>query len=129
MNLRHLRPKRVACNYSGVADMGHFGPLPIRVAWFGVALPALTLCYFGEGALLLIRPGAVDSPFYELAPHWAHYSLVVLATVATVIASQSIISGAYSLTEQAVQLGFLHRMQVIHTTGHEIGQIYVPMVN
>ena len=111
------------------ADMGHFGPLPIRVAWFGVALPALTLCYFGEGALLLIRPGAVDSPFYELAPHWAHYSLVVLATVATVIASQSIISGAYSLTEQAVQLGFLPRMQVIHTTGHEIGQIYVPMVN
>jgi KUP system potassium uptake protein len=111
------------------ADMGHFGPLPIRVAWFGLALPALTLCYFGEGALLLIRPGAVDSPFYELAPHWAHYSLVVLATVATVIASQSIISGAYSLTEQAVQLGFLPRMQVIHTTGHEIGQIYVPMVN
>jgi KUP system potassium uptake protein len=111
------------------ADMGHFGPLPIRVAWFGVALPALTLCYFGEGALLLIRPGAVDSPFYELAPHWAHYSLVVLATVATVIASQSIISGAYSLTEQAVQLGFLPRIQVIHTTGRAIGQIYVPVVN
>jgi len=111
------------------ADMGHFGPLPIRVAWFGIALPALTLNYFGQGALLLTRPGAIDSPFYELAPHWAHYSLVVLATVATVIASQSIISGAYSLTQQAMRLGFLPRMNVIHTAGTEIGQIYVPVVN
>jgi len=78
------------------ADMGHFGPFPIRLAWFAVALPALTLNYFGQGALLLSHPGALESPFYELAPHWAHYALVVLATVATVIASQSIISGAYS---------------------------------
>jgi KUP system potassium uptake protein len=111
------------------ADMGHFGPFPIRVAWFGVALPALTLNYFGQGGLLLTRPGALDSPFYELAPHWAHYCLVVLATVATVIASQSIISGAYSLTQQAMRLGFLPRMNVIHTAGSEIGQIYVPVVN
>ena len=111
------------------ADMGHFGPLPIRAAWFGVALPTLTLNYFGQGALLLTHPSAVESPFYELAPQWAHYGLVVLATVATVIASQSIISGAYSLTQQAVRLGFLPRMNVVHTAGREIGQIYVPAVN
>ena len=111
------------------ADMGHFGPLPIRVAWFGVALPTLTLSYFGQGALLLSQPTALESPFYELAPQWAHISLVVLATVATVIASQSIISGAYSLTQQAIQLGFLPRMKVVHTAGREIGQIYVPIVN
>ncbi len=111
------------------ADMGHFGPFPIRVAWFGVALPALTLNYFGQGGLLLTEPGALDSPFYELAPQWAHYPLVVLATIATVIASQSIISGAYSMTHQAIQLGFLPRMNIIHTAGREIGQIYVPLVN
>jgi KUP system potassium uptake protein len=111
------------------ADMGHFGPLPIRVAWFGVALPALTLSYFGQGGLLLSRPTALESPFYELVPHWAHYSMVVLATAATVIASQSIISGAYSMTQQAIRLGFLPRMQVIHTARREIGQIYVPLVN
>ena len=114
------------------ADMGHFGPLPIRVAWFGVALPALTLSYFGQGGLLLAEPGSPDvlgNPFYALAPHWAHYPLVALATVATVIASQSIISGAYSLTQQAINLGFLPRMNVIHTEGREIGQIYVPFVN
>jgi len=111
------------------ADMGHFGPLPIRVAWFGVALPALTLSYFGQGALLLSQPTALESPFYELAPQWAHVSLVVLATVATVIASQSIISGAYSLTHQAMQLGFLPRLTVVHTAGRAIGQIYVPIVN
>jgi KUP system potassium uptake protein len=111
------------------ADMGHFGPFPIRFAWFGVALPALTLNYFGQGALLLREPTALASPFYELAPTWAHYSLVVLATLATVIASQSIISGAYSMTEQAIRLGFLPRMNVIHTAGREIGQIYVPLVN
>src|SRR5579864_1672882 len=86
------------------ADMGHFGPLPIRVAWFGVGLPALVLNYFGQGALLLSQPTALESPFYELAPPWAHYPLVALATVATVIASQSIISGAYSLTQQAINL-------------------------
>jgi KUP system potassium uptake protein len=109
--------------------MGHFGPLPIRIAWFGVALPALTLNYFGQGGLLLTAPGELDSPFYELAPQWSHYPLVVLATVATVIASQSIISGAYSMTQQAIHLGFLPRMNVIHTAGREIGQIYVPFVN
>jgi KUP system potassium uptake protein len=111
------------------ADMGHFGPFPIRLAWFGVALPALTLSYFGQGGLLLTQPRALESPFYELAPHWAHYGLVVLSTLATVIASQSIISGAYSMTEQAIRLGFLPRMNVIHTAGREIGQIYVPLVN
>jgi KUP system potassium uptake protein len=114
------------------ADMGHFGPLPIRVAWFGVALPALTLNYFGQGGLLLAEPNspeALDNLFYALAPQWAHYPLILLATVATVIASQSIISGAYSLTQQAINLGFLPRMNVIHTEGREIGQIYAPFVN
>ncbi len=111
------------------ADMGHFGAFPIRMAWFTVALPALTLSYFGQGALLLRHPTAIESPFYELAPHWAHYALVVLSTAATVIASQSIISGAYSMTQQAIRLGFLPRLNVIHTTGSEIGQIYVPLVN
>jgi KUP system potassium uptake protein len=111
------------------ADMGHFGPLPIRVAWFAVALPALTLNYFGQGGLLLTQPGAIENSFYQLAPTWSHYGLVALATAATVIASQSIISGAYSLTSQAIQLGFLPRMQIIHTAGHEMGQIYVPLVN
>ena len=111
------------------ADMGHFGPLPIRVAWFGVALPALILNYFGQGGLLLSGPSAIDSPFYQLAPEWLHYPLVVLATTATVIASQSIISGAYSMTQQAIQLGFLPRMNIVHTAGGQIGQIYVPFVN
>jgi KUP system potassium uptake protein len=111
------------------ADMGHFGPFPIRLAWFGVALPALTLNYFGQGALLLREPRALESPFYELAPQWAHYGLVVLATLATIIASQAVISGAYSMTEQAIRLGFLPRMNVVHTAGREIGQIYLPLVN
>jgi KUP system potassium uptake protein len=111
------------------ADMGHFGPFPIRVAWFAVALPALTLNYFGQGGLLLTEPGAIESPFYQLAPAWSHYPLVALATAATVIAAQAIISGAYSLTQQAIQLGFLPRMSIVHTTGQEIGQIYVPFVN
>jgi KUP system potassium uptake protein len=111
------------------ADMGHFGPFPIRVAWFGVALPALTLNYFGQGALLLAHPAALASPFYELAPSWAHIALVALATAATVIASQAVISGAFSLTHQAMQLGFLPRMTVVHTAGREIGQIYMPFVN
>jgi KUP system potassium uptake protein len=111
------------------ADMGHFGPLPIRLAWFAVGLPALTLNYFGQGGLLLTDPKAVENSFYMLAPEWSHYGLVALATLATVIASQSIISGAYSLTSQAIQLGFLPRLHVIHTTGHAIGQIYVPIVN
>jgi KUP system potassium uptake protein len=111
------------------ADMGHFGPFPIRIAWFGVALPALTLNYFGQGGLLLTTPGAIDSPFYALAPHWLHYPLVVLPTAATVIASQAIISGAYSMTQQAIHLGFLPRMNIIHTAGREIGQIYIPFIN
>ncbi len=114
------------------ADMGHFGPLPIRVAWFGVALPTLTLSYFGQGGLMIAEPNSpevLDNPFYALAPSWAHYPLIVLATVATVIASQSIISGAYSMTQQAINLGFLPRMTIIHTEGQEIGQIYVPFVN
>lgn len=114
------------------ADMGHFGPLPIRVAWFAVALPTLTLNYFGQGALLLLDPTSpqvIDSPFYALAPGWALYPLIILATVATVIASQSIISGAFSMTQQAISLGFLPRMKVVHTEGREIGQVYLPFVN
>jgi len=111
------------------ADMGHFGPLPIRTAWFAVALPALTLNYFGQGGFLLTHPRALDSPFYELAPRWAHFPLLALATIATVIASQSIISGAYSMTAQAIQLNFLPRMTIVHTGGGGIGEIYVPTVN
>jgi KUP system potassium uptake protein len=111
------------------ADMGHFGARPIRIAWFLVALPSLTLNYLGQGALLLTEPAAIENSFYQLAPPWSHYALVVLATAATVIASQSIISGAFSLTSQAIQLGFLPRMNIIHTAGQEIGQIYVPIVN
>ncbi len=111
------------------ADMGHFGRLPIRLGWFGVVFPALILNYLGQGALLLADPSAVKNPFYLLAPGWAHYPMVLFATAATVIASQSIISGAYSLTQQAIQLGFLPRMRVFHTASHEKGQIYMPMVN
>jgi KUP system potassium uptake protein len=111
------------------ADMGHFGRAPIRLGWFAVVLPALTLNYFGQGALLLSNPKAVANPFYLLAPGWAHYPMVVFATMATIIASQSIISGAYSLTQQSIQLGFLPRMRVLHTASHEKGQIYMPVVN
>jgi KUP system potassium uptake protein len=111
------------------ADMGHFGRVPIRLAWFGVALPALMLNYFGQGALLLTNPTALDHPFYQLAPNWAQFPLVALATIATVIASQAIISGVFSLTQQSIQLGFLPRMQIRHTTSHAIGQIYVPLAN
>jgi KUP system potassium uptake protein len=111
------------------ADMGHFGRLPVQLGWFAVVLPALMLNYLGQGGLLLADPDAVESPFYRLAPRWAHYPLVAFAAVATVIASQSIISGAYSLTQQAIQLGFLPRMRVLHTASHQKGQIYVPVVN
>ena len=111
------------------ADMGHFGCVPIRLAWFAIVLPALFLNYFGQGALLLSNPGALDNPFYQLAPDWFHYPLVAFATVAAVIASQAIISGAFSLTQQAIQLGFLPRVNIFHTASHERGQIYVPMVN
>ncbi|QRM28376.1 potassium transporter Kup [Microvirga sp. VF16] len=111
------------------ADLGHFGPAPIRNAWFFIVLPALMLNYFGQGALLLTNPGVIESPFYHLAPDWAHYPLVVLATLATVIASQAVITGAFSLTQQAIQLGFMPRMRVIHTSSHERGHVYVPFVN
>jgi KUP system potassium uptake protein len=111
------------------ADMGHFGRLPIRLGWFAVVLPALLLNYFGQGALLLSDPQAIENPFYLLAPGWLHYPMVVFATTATIIASQAIISGAYSLTQQAIQLGFLPRMSVLHTASQERGQIYMPLVN
>ena len=111
------------------ADMGHFGRLPIRLAWFAVALPALVLNYFGQAALLITDPTALDNPFYQLAPDWLHYPLVAFAALATVIASQAIISGVFSLTQQSIQLGFLPRMQIRHTTSDAIGQIYVPLVN
>jgi KUP system potassium uptake protein len=111
------------------ADMGHFGRLPIRLGWFTVVFPALALNYLGQGALLLADPRAIENPFYLLAPGWAHYPMVAFATMATVIASQSIISGAYSLTQQAIQLGFLPRMRVLHTASGEMGQIYMPFVN
>jgi KUP system potassium uptake protein len=111
------------------ADMGHFGRIPIRFAWFGVALPALVLNYFGQAALLITDPSATDHPFFQLAPDWAHYPLVALSAIATVIASQAIISGVFSLTQQAIQLDFLPRMRIQHTTSHAKGQIYVPLVN
>jgi KUP system potassium uptake protein len=111
------------------ADMGHFGRIPIRLAWFGVALPGLVLNYFGQAALLITDPTAIDHPFFQLAPDWAHYPLVALSAIATVIASQAIISGVYSLTQQAIQLDFLPRMYIQHTTSHARGQIYVPVVN
>jgi KUP system potassium uptake protein len=111
------------------ADMGHFGRRPIRRAWFAVVFPALILNYMGQGALILRNPTAVDSPFFMLFPHWARLPMVVLATVATVIASQAVISGAFSVTRQAVQLGFLPRLTVLHTSRQEVGQVYVPSVN
>jgi KUP system potassium uptake protein len=111
------------------ADMGHFGRVPIRLAWFAVALPALVLNYFGQAALLIVDPTAIENPFYQLAPDWLHYPLVAFATLAAVIASQAIISGVFSLTQQAIQLTFLPRMQIVHTTSHAMGQIYVPLVN
>ena len=111
------------------ADLGHFGRLPIQLGWFAVVLPSLLLSYLGQGALLVADPRAVENPFYLLAPRWAHYPMVAFATIATIIASQAIISGAYSLTQQAMQLGFLPRMRVMHTASHEKGQIYVPVVN
>jgi KUP system potassium uptake protein len=111
------------------ADMGHFGKRPIRLAWFAVVLPALLLNYFGQGALVMRDPSALQHPFFMLAPEWALYPLVALATVATVIASQAVISGAFSLTRQAVQLGYLPRVDIEHTSATEMGQIYIPAVN
>ena len=111
------------------ADMGHFGAKPIQYAWLGFVLPALVINYFGQGALLLANPAAVENPFYLLAPEWARYPLVILATAATVIASQAVISGAYSITQLAMQLGYTPRLAVQHTSELEIGQIYVPAIN
>jgi KUP system potassium uptake protein len=111
------------------ADMGHFGKRPIRVAWFAVALPALLLNYFGQGALLLHRPEAAANPFYSLVPTWGLYPMVVVATAAAVVASQALISGAFSLTRQAVQLGYSPRVTIVHTSRSEMGQIFIPEVN
>ncbi len=111
------------------ADMGHFGKKPIRIAWFFIAMPCLTLNYFGQGALLLADPEAVKNPFFNMAPDWAQIPLVILATAAAVIASQALISGAYSVTKQVIQLGYLPRLQVLHTSVKETGQIYMPFVN
>jgi KUP system potassium uptake protein len=111
------------------ADMGHFGARAIRIAWFAIAAPALVLNYFGQGALLITNPVAIDNPFYLAYPEWALYPMVMLATAATVIASQATISGAYSMTQQAIQLGYLPRMAIHHTSARTIGQIYVPAVN
>jgi KUP system potassium uptake protein len=111
------------------ADMGHFGVQPIRLTWFGFVLPALLLNYFGQGALVLRDMSAAEHPFFKLAPHWALVPLVVLTTLATVIASQAVISGAFSLTRQAVQLGYLPRVDIEHTSDTQIGQIYIPGLN
>jgi KUP system potassium uptake protein len=111
------------------ADMGHFGRRPMRLAWFGFVLPALVINYFGQGALVLHDASAAQNPFYLLAPSWALYPMVVLSTLATVIASQAVISGAFSITRQAIQLGYAPRMQVAHTSEREIGQIYIPAMN
>ena len=111
------------------ADMGHFGKKPIRLAWFSIVMPCLTLNYFGQGALLLSDPTAVKNPFFNMAPDWALLPLVGLATLATVIASQALITGAFSVTKQVIQLGYLPRFQVLHTSVKETGQIYMPFVN
>ena len=110
-------------------DMGHFGRLPIRLAWFGFVMPALVLNYFGQGALLLHEPASIQNPFFHLGPDWALIPMLILATLATVIASQAVISGAFSVARQSVQMGFLPRMLIVHTSGKEQGQIYVPFTN
>ena len=111
------------------ADMGHFGKAPIRFAWFAFVLPGLALNYFGQGALLIVNPQAVENPFYLMFPGWALLPMVVLATAATVIASQAVISGTYSMTRQAIQMGFLPRMNIVQTSDTEYGQIYIPLIN
>jgi KUP system potassium uptake protein len=110
-------------------DLGHFGRRPIRLVWFAVVLPALLLNYFGQGALLITNPEAAENPFYLLAPEWSLYPLVALATCATAIASQAVISGAFSITMQAIQFGFLPRLRIAHTSSREFGQIYIPSIN
>jgi KUP system potassium uptake protein len=111
------------------ADMGHFGRHPIRVAWLGLVLPCLLLSYFGQGALILSDPTSVSNPFYRMVPSWAQMPMVGLATLATVIASQALISGTFSVVRQAIQLGYLPRMQIVHTSWDEVGHVYVPWVN
>jgi len=111
------------------ADLGHFGAAPIRIAWFALVFPALVMNYLGQGALLLDRPEARDNPFYALAPAWGFYPLVALATVATIIASQAVISGVFSLTYQARQLGYAPRVRVRHTSAARKGEVYVPVAN
>lgn len=111
------------------ADLGHFGLRPIRVTWYSLVFPALLLNYFGQGALLLRNPGAAENPFYRMGPSWALIPMVAIATAATVIASQAVISGSFSLTRQAIQLGYIPRLRIEHTSAREIGQIYVPAVN
>jgi KUP system potassium uptake protein len=111
------------------ADMGHFGRSPIRIAWFALVMPALVLSYFGQGALLIADPAAVEQPFFLMAPRWALYPLVGLSTAATVIASQAVITGAFSLTRQAVLLGYLPRLRVLHTSASRSGQVYLPAIN
>ena len=111
------------------ADLGHFGKRPIRLAWFAVVMPALLLNYFGQGAMLLLDPAKAKNPFYEMAPDWALFPLIGLATLATVIASQALITAAFSVTKQAMQLGYLPRLRILHTSVRETGQIYVPFVN
>ncbi len=111
------------------ADMGHFGRRPIRMTWFALVFPALLLNYFGQGALLLSNPASAKNPFYALVPGWALYPVIAIATMATVIASQALISGAFSLTQQAVQLGYFPRVTIVHTSKHSEGQIYIPEVN
>ncbi len=111
------------------ADLGHFGKKPIRLAWFSVVMPSLTLNYFGQGALLLNNPAAVKNPFYMMAPDWALIPLVILATMAAVIASQALITGAFSVTKQVIQLGYLPRLNILHTSVRDTGQIYIPFVN
>ena len=111
------------------ADMGHFGRTPLRTAWLYIVLPALLMNYYGQGALLLRDAGALENPFYRLVPSWGLYPLVILAAAATIIASQAVISGAFSITRQAIQLGYLPRLRVLHTSEQEIGQVYVPRIN
>ncbi len=111
------------------ADLGHFGKTPIRLAWFSVVMPSLVLNYFGQGALLLERPEAVKNPFFLMAPEWAQLPIVLLATAATVIASQALITGAFSVTKQVIQLGYLPRLNIQHTSVRDTGQIYIPFVN
>ncbi len=111
------------------ADMGHFGKRPIRLAWFSLVMPALVINYFGQGAMLLVHPENAKNPFYEMAPTWALYPLIGLATAATVIASQALITAAFSVTKQAIQLGYLPRLRVLHTSVRDTGQIYLPFVN